>query len=265
MSTSPQTDLHSVFPLERRGDTFIVAPKGDTVGFSHSQVHSELNAVLTLIKERGGNLIVDLLNANYFGSEMIGLINNIGLQTREAGGRIALCNVSQDMVGILRVMNFDAMWEFFDSRSSALKQLSHETFLEKLAALKAVLLTLLAISVVGLALVFYPWPDHNKERYQLLSRLSSDVVEMRRRGGTHQEWSMFRTRVMERVEPVLEKLKKRSSDGDQAATEMLKAGRDCLIPLLQSDEPNAQQLERQLDEHMASASKYIKDLPAASE
>lgn len=125
MGRLTQTQFHKVFPAELEGNTLIVTPRGDAVGFRDTDVAGELKTLLELAGSPGiVNLVVDLVNSNYFGSTMIGAINQLGLRFRDAGGRIALCNVSTQMADMLEIMHLNEVWMNFDSRKIALKAMS---------------------------------------------------------------------------------------------------------------------------------------------
>lgn len=119
------TQFHKVFLAELEGNTLVVTPRGDAVGFRDTDVGGELKTLLELAGSPGVvNLVVDLGNSEYFGSTMIGAINQLGSQFRDAGGRIAMCNVSAQMRDMLDIMHLDEMWMQFDSRKIALRAMS---------------------------------------------------------------------------------------------------------------------------------------------
>ena len=117
-----QTKFHKVFPAELKRDTLIVAPGGDAVSCRDSDINKELNTLQQLIDQpEVTNLIVDLGSSDYFGSIIIGAINNMGMKAKDAGGRIAICEASTDMMGILRVMNLDTIWSHYDTKKEAIR------------------------------------------------------------------------------------------------------------------------------------------------
>ena len=108
MGRLEQTQFHKVFLAEQEGNTLVVTPRGDAVGFRDSDVAGELNNLLSLIGTPGiVNLVVDLGSSDYFGSTMIGAINQLGTRFRDIGGRIALCNVSPQMTDMLEIMHLN--------------------------------------------------------------------------------------------------------------------------------------------------------------
>lgn len=117
--------FHKVFPVSMDGNVVVVEPQGDAVSFRDSDVSGELNTVLQLLDHLGpANLLVDLSSDDYYGSTMIGAINQMGTKVHDAGGRIALCEASDQMLDVLRIMKLDELWMNFDSRKIAMKALS---------------------------------------------------------------------------------------------------------------------------------------------
>jgi len=125
MGRLQQTQFHKVFLAELEGNTLVVTPRGDAIGFRDSDVAGELKTVLDLAGSPGIiNLIVDLGSSDYFGSTMIGAINQLGSQFRYIGGRVALCNLSPQMNDMLEIMHLKELWMIFDTRKIALRAMS---------------------------------------------------------------------------------------------------------------------------------------------
>jgi len=125
MGRLEQTQFHKVFPAEVEGRTLVVTPRGDSVSFRDSDVANELSTLISLIGTPGiVNLVVDLASAAYFGSTMIGAINQLGTRFREIGGKIALCGLSPQMSEMLDIMHLGDVWMKFDTRKIALRFMS---------------------------------------------------------------------------------------------------------------------------------------------
>jgi len=125
MGRLEQTQFHKVFLADVDGHTLVVTPRGDAVGFRDSDVAGELNTLLSLIGTPGiVNLVVDLSSAEYFGSTMIGAINELGKRFRDIGGKTALCEVSPQMSDVLDIMHLGDVWLKFDTRKIALRYMS---------------------------------------------------------------------------------------------------------------------------------------------
>ena len=117
-----RSKFHKVFPVEMHGSAVVVAPQGDAVSFRDSDVVGELNTVLEILDHLGPvDLLIDLSGDDYYGSTIIGAINNMASKVRDAGGRVALCAASQQMLDVIRIMKLDQLWMNFDTRKIALK------------------------------------------------------------------------------------------------------------------------------------------------
>lgn len=113
----PQT----VFNIETSGGVLIVVPRGDAVGFRDAEVHAGVQSVLEQIRSAARPLVVvDLGNAGYFGSVIIGALVTFANATDGAGGVFAVCNASADMGRVLKVMNLAERWMMCDTRQDAI-------------------------------------------------------------------------------------------------------------------------------------------------
>ena len=124
MTTLKDTQHNNVLRVERKRNTLVVTPAGDGIGFRDADIQQELNLLLSLLDGPDfDNVVVDLGGANYFGTTIIGCITGLGRKTEETGGRLAVCNASEDMQGVMQVMHLDRRWPHFDSLRDALKSL----------------------------------------------------------------------------------------------------------------------------------------------
>jgi anti-anti-sigma factor len=122
MTRLDKTRNHKVFLAELQGDTLIVRPQGDAAGFRESDIARELATLLEIVGDpRIANLVVDLGRSNYFGSVVIGAIHNLGMKVRNGGGRLGICDASDEMVETLRTLKLDTIWTHYDSLKAALK------------------------------------------------------------------------------------------------------------------------------------------------
>ena len=107
--------------VERKRDTLIVIPQGDAVGFRTTEVQKEFLAVVELLDSSDvAGVVVDLGQASYFGSLVIGRIIELANKIRSQGGRIALCRVSDQMREFLSVMKLQDLLPQYASRKQAL-------------------------------------------------------------------------------------------------------------------------------------------------
>jgi anti-anti-sigma factor len=67
------------------------------------------------------NLVVDLSNMNYFGSELIGVLIRLARGVTNGNGRAAFCGPSVKMLEVLEGMRLTKLWPIFASRDDATK------------------------------------------------------------------------------------------------------------------------------------------------
>lgn len=169
MSELDRVSNHEVFRVERAGDLLIVTPTGDKLEFSTALFQAEFNRVKQLAgRPEFRNVLIDLSNAAYFGSEMIGALvelRRIVAGSEAAGGSIAdggvtaLCGLSPDMQAGLRIMNVDTLLLTFDSRSQAVKTLSRRTIADRVGGLGIPWRGLLAAGVlIGVVVLLVATP-----------------------------------------------------------------------------------------------------------
>jgi anti-anti-sigma regulatory factor len=70
------------------------------------------------------NVIIDFAAAPYFGAAMLDGLRQLSRQVGDAGGRMALCNVSDLEYAVLRAAHFDSRWPIYGSRDEALSRFS---------------------------------------------------------------------------------------------------------------------------------------------
>ncbi|MEM7810470.1 MAG: STAS domain-containing protein [Planctomycetota bacterium] len=154
--TLAETADHSILIAEARGDTLIVTPRGDRAGFSEVDFSVELKRVQAVLQ--GGqfdNVIIDLSQANYFGSEMIGVINGLLDQARRNGGKGGVCDVSTDMMEGLKIMNLADYWPIYNSRSHAASDIVNESVVQ--SASRLALRKYGGVLVAAAALLLVAW------------------------------------------------------------------------------------------------------------
>ncbi|MBT4865141.1 MAG: STAS domain-containing protein [Planctomycetaceae bacterium] len=110
-----------VFNTEQLGNTLIVIPHGDGLGFRYADVQIEANQIRRTIAERSvKHLVIDLAELDYFGSEVIGVFITMAREATNRGGKAAMCNASEKMRQVLESMKLFKLWPHCDSRKEAL-------------------------------------------------------------------------------------------------------------------------------------------------
>jgi anti-anti-sigma factor len=117
-----------VFNTDRAGDTLIVIPQGDGLGFRYADVHTEANGIRRSLGQPDiRHLVIDLESLDYFGSEVIGVFITMAREATNRGGNAALCNASEKMQEVLDNMKLFKLWPHFNSRADALQDVQQRT------------------------------------------------------------------------------------------------------------------------------------------
>lgn len=110
-----------LYETEQDGETMVVIPHFGAGEFRYREFHM---ASSSLRSKLGGpdikNVLIDLCDANYFGSEFIGMMIVFSKTVRDKGGKAAICNVSEEMLEVLKTMNFVKIVPMFTTREHAL-------------------------------------------------------------------------------------------------------------------------------------------------
>jgi anti-sigma B factor antagonist/stage II sporulation protein AA (anti-sigma F factor antagonist) len=233
---------HQLFLVEQHGDTVVVTPRGDAVGFTAYSVNAEQSVVTEILKrESVKHLVVDLSGSNYFGSIVLGALIHMGQLVRGRRGRIALAGASSDMEDVLRLMRLDSLWELFHDRRAALRAIAAIPFRERLWALRRSAMALLVIAAVALAIVYFPRPDYGKRYYIEIAQLWREALAKRPTAGD-EEWERYLKRTEAKLEPIIRHMDRRSRSGIFSETELYLtyAARDHWRPALGRSSPDAE-------------------------
>lgn len=118
----------SAFKTDRRGDTLVVTPQGDSLSVQEAQLENEISRLHRALDEPGvKNLIVDVGSAPYFGSIIIGSIMALCIKVRDRGGAAVLCNASPAMFDVITIMKLDTLLPYFPTLQDATKSLEGGT------------------------------------------------------------------------------------------------------------------------------------------
>jgi len=110
--------------FERDGDVLVIIPQGDCSSLQLATLEAELKEILDQISfEEVSGLVVDLEQAPYFGSTMLGGLIKLWRSMPISRGRLALCNVSSAEHEVLSATRLDSVWNIFPTRTAALQSL----------------------------------------------------------------------------------------------------------------------------------------------
>lgn len=115
--------LH-LLQYEIEGTALIVIPRGDCSSLEAAILEEELREILKQVVSCGvTGLVVDLEQAPYFGSTMLGGLIRLWRSMKLVHGRLVLCNVSPGELEVLSATRLDSVWSVFPSRAAALEAL----------------------------------------------------------------------------------------------------------------------------------------------
>jgi anti-sigma B factor antagonist len=114
--------IPEIFATETEGDTLVVTPGRTAGGLTAATARDEaerLDGQIHALKL--AHVVMDMENAEYFGTYMLELMHCLWRQVRGAGGKLVLCHVSEIGKEILHVARLDILWPSYASRTEALK------------------------------------------------------------------------------------------------------------------------------------------------
>ncbi len=115
------------FHVERIDSVLIIAPQVNVSSLAVDGVQQELQAVLKdLETPEVKHVLIDMEKVPFFGSEMLGALHMFWKRAQAAGGKMALCNVSELAREVIRISKFDLIWSLHATRREALEQFSQE-------------------------------------------------------------------------------------------------------------------------------------------
>lgn len=208
-------DSHRLFLVEQRGDTLIVAPKGDPAGFANHNFNLEHAALLALIRnESRKNLLVDLSSSNYFGAKILGAFSDWSDAVEEQGGKFALCELSPDMQELLKIFQFEGRWQQFATREEGSKAIVTETPIEVMRHhWKQSAFLVCAVMIVGMS--FLPWREYylsylNQRDYQKVQVIWGEMQRLKTQNAPAPEWRKLQRRAQRELAPLVPDLQKRA-------------------------------------------------------
>lgn len=110
-----------IFRTERKGATLVLVPLVNVSSLAAEHVQRELNEILGLIERREvASCVIDFEEIEFFGSEMLAVIQMIWKRSKNGGGRMAVCGICELGREVIHVAKFDLLWPIYDTREEAL-------------------------------------------------------------------------------------------------------------------------------------------------
>ena len=226
---------NKIFPVEAYGDTLIVLPKGDKAGFGQADFRVESARVAAALKDpRFRNLLVDFSLTNYVGGDVVEEVERWAVAVREDGGRVAACDVSDDMAHGLKVSP-GPEWTVYETRETALKSVARETPGQTFTRWVPALLTALAVLLVlgfGVWLLTAPGRGEERERYRALDRIWKDYADLRGQYPDPREWAEHTPELTERLDAEIAIIQELPPNEHTARAVLLSVARDRMRPIL---------------------------------
>jgi anti-anti-sigma factor len=197
---------HQVYPYEMHGNTLVVRPRGDCVGFALHQVRREMGEIHTLAEqERVVHLLIDLSAEHYFGSMVLGDLVEFGQTVKARGGRIGLCGASNDFLAVLKLMHLDAQWDIFPDTATGLQTVATIPWREQVWAYRYVAAALTAVCLMLGVITYWPRPDRGPELARQLVALWENHHRLE---GiiTTEEQQLREQKLQARLEPIVHEL-----------------------------------------------------------
>ena len=118
-------DSHRAFHFERDGATLIVSLQGDCLNTEESALEREIDNLHKVLDEPAmKNVVVDIGSLPFFGSIIIGAIMALCTKALAGGGKAVLCDASEGMRDVIRIMKLDSVIPYFQTREEALQSLT---------------------------------------------------------------------------------------------------------------------------------------------
>ncbi len=107
---------------EDKGEYTIVSLRGQFIGGDETD---KLRSTLTGIAEKEQNrALVDMEKVSYLNSTALGVLISAHAKFNKSNGRIALCNISENIENIFVITKLTLVFEIFDSMEEAVKSMS---------------------------------------------------------------------------------------------------------------------------------------------
>jgi anti-anti-sigma factor len=112
-----------IFARESLGNTLVLNPLTHLGTLHEPEITHETDDLLEILNKRGSeptNLVIDLARGDYLGTAMLGAVVKLWKRISQRGGRLALCNVSDNVMMVLRATKLNAIWPIYATRDQAL-------------------------------------------------------------------------------------------------------------------------------------------------
>jgi anti-anti-sigma factor len=125
-TSTPQIREGQIFAREVCGNALVLNPIIHLGSIHEPEIAHETEDILDLLKQTPStNLVIDLGLGDYLGTAMLGAVVKLWKRVAQGGGRLALCNVSENVGQVLRVTKLQTVWPIYANRDQALAALGN--------------------------------------------------------------------------------------------------------------------------------------------
>jgi anti-sigma B factor antagonist len=122
-TTAASTPLREgqIFARAILGNTLVLNPLIHLGSLNEPEIALETQDLLDFLNRSvSANLVIDLAHGDYLGTSMLGAFVKLWKRVSQRGGRLALCNVSEGVIQVLRMTKLQTVWPIYASREQAL-------------------------------------------------------------------------------------------------------------------------------------------------
>lgn len=209
-----QLDQHRYLTCVVCGDTLWIQPVGSLMGSDSRLFYSELNRIKTAFRTgEFQNAVIDLSTTRYYGSEMIGVMFDLGKQVLE-NGKVIVAEPSPDTRFVLEKMNMEKLFPIRDSTQAAIREISSESLLSRLqrSSFRGLVYTGCAIAVLLVLLGTFTtqlnrWTGtRESKRFQRVVVVYEELIDALGQHELQSAWSEFSQRASQQITPILQEV-----------------------------------------------------------
>jgi anti-sigma B factor antagonist len=113
-----------IFSREMIGNTLVLSPLTQLGSLLEPEIVHETDDLLAFLNHSSSvNILIDLAQGTYLGTAMLGAVVKLWKRVAMHGGHLALCNVSEGILMVLRATKLQTVWPIYGTRPEALAAL----------------------------------------------------------------------------------------------------------------------------------------------
>ena len=105
------------FSIETLGTSTLVAVGGQLTINNRGEFKER---VLARVADRDTDFVIDFSEADYIDSSGLGVLVSLSKHIRDAGGRLTLAGLNEDLQRLFALTRLDSLFEIVESRAAAL-------------------------------------------------------------------------------------------------------------------------------------------------